>query len=154
MLCFLWGTNWILKYYLEELRLQRVQHRLKYSMQSQTSWQTSHFVQHQPVHVLRVSGGLKVSVKKTRAPADLEESLDDRNVQATEPSTVPPGFLSPSVKEYLELGKSIPGKTKCYSQVQRFWPLWCVNWNLWACHHKFAGRDEREGKEGGRKGQI
>jgi hypothetical protein len=60
--------------------------------------------------VLRVSGGLKVSVKKTRAPADLEENLDDRNVQAAEPSTVPPGFLSPSVKEYLELGKSIPGR--------------------------------------------
>lgn len=60
--------------------------------------------------VLRVSGGLKVSVKKTRAPADLEENLDNRNVQAAEPSTVPPGFLSPSVKEYLELGKSIPGR--------------------------------------------
>jgi len=56
-----------------------------------------------------VSGGLKVSVKKTRAPADLEENLDDRNVPAAEPSTLPPGFLSPSVKEYLELGKSIPG---------------------------------------------
>lgn len=54
-----------------------------------------------------------MSVKKTRAPADLEEALDDRNVQAAEPSTVPPGFLSPSVKEYLELGKSIPGKANC-----------------------------------------
>lgn len=51
-------------------------------------------------------------MKKTRAPADLEENLDDRNVPAAEPSTLPPGFLSPSVKEYLELGKSIPGKTK------------------------------------------
>jgi hypothetical protein len=59
-----------------------------------------------------VSGGLKVSVKKTRAPADLDENLDDRNVPAAEPSTVPPGFLSPSVKEYLELGKSIPGNTE------------------------------------------
>jgi hypothetical protein len=59
-----------------------------------------------------VSGGLKVSVKKTRAPADLEENLDDRNVPAAEPSTLPPGFLSPSVKEYLELGKSIPGNTE------------------------------------------
>ena len=48
-------------------------------------------------------------MKKTRAPADLEENLDDRNVPAAEPSTLPPGFLSPSVKEYLELGKSIPG---------------------------------------------
>jgi len=48
-------------------------------------------------------------VKKTRAPVDLEENLDDRNVPAAEPSTLPPGFLSPSVKEYLELGKSIPG---------------------------------------------
>jgi hypothetical protein len=55
-------------------------------------------------------GGLKVSVKKTRAPVDLEENLDDRNVPAAEPSTLPPGFLSPSVKEYLELGKSIPGR--------------------------------------------
>ena len=48
-------------------------------------------------------------MKKTRAPVDLEENLDDRNVPAAEPSTLPPGFLSPSVKEYLELGKSIPG---------------------------------------------
>ena len=58
-----------------------------------------------------------MSVKKTRAPADLEENLDDRNVQVPEPSTVPPGFLSPSVKEYLELGKSIPGTVKSPSIV-------------------------------------
>lgn len=71
-----------------------------------------------------------MSVKKTRAPADLEESLEDRNVEATEPSTVPPGFLSPSVKEYLELGKSIPGKTnsnlvppKYYAETIKMAPL-------------------------------
>ena len=51
-------------------------------------------------------------MKKARAPADLEENLDNRNVPAAEPSTLPPGFLSPSVKEYLELGKSIPGNKK------------------------------------------
>ena len=71
---------------------------------------TTHSVYGTSYIVLHVPGGLKVSVKKTRAPADLEENLDDRNVQVPEPSTVPPGFLSPSVKEYLELGKSIPGK--------------------------------------------
>ncbi|KAJ9579967.1 hypothetical protein L9F63_004350, partial [Diploptera punctata] len=63
-------------------------------------------------------GGLKVSVKKTRAPVDLEENLDDRNVQVPEPSNVPPGFLSPSVKEYLELGKSIPEQALIHFDLQ------------------------------------
>lgn len=57
------------------------------------------------------------SAKKERAPAsehftvDPEQSLDERNGLLNEhESDLPPGFLSPSVREYLELGKSIPGK--------------------------------------------
>lgn len=54
--------------------------------------------------------------KRTRAPSlgpDLLDSqdemdLDERN-NPPKPS-VPPGFLSPSVKQYLELGKSVPGE--------------------------------------------
>lgn len=58
-------------------------------------------------------------VKRPRAPSapdpdvdaasnDGDQALDERNGLPKQPS-VPPGFLSPSVKEYLELGKSIPG---------------------------------------------
>ncbi|XP_065225664.1 uncharacterized protein LOC135849250 [Planococcus citri] len=57
------------------------------------------------------------STKKERAPAsehltvDPEQSLDERNGLLNEhESDLPPGFLSPSVREYLELGKSIPGR--------------------------------------------
>lgn len=38
-----------------------------------------------------------------------QEDLEERN-NPLSPNYVPPGFLSPSVQEYLELGKSIPGK--------------------------------------------
>ncbi|XP_054268408.1 uncharacterized protein LOC129005954 [Macrosteles quadrilineatus] len=59
-------------------------------------------------------------VKRPRAPSapdpdvdaasnDGDQALDERNGPPKQPS-VPPGFLSPSVKEYLELGKSIPGR--------------------------------------------
>lgn len=56
-------------------------------------------------------------VKRPRAPAspDLnispDQELEERDGLPKQPS-VPPGFLSPSVKEYLELGKSIPGTTR------------------------------------------
>lgn len=57
------------------------------------------------------------ATKKERAPAadrishDPDQSLDEGNGLSQEQETVlPPGFLSPSVREYLELGKSIPGK--------------------------------------------
>jgi hypothetical protein len=36
----------------------------------------------------------------------------DQPDQAEESPVIPTGFLSPSVKEYLELGKSIPGENK------------------------------------------
>lgn len=56
-------------------------------------------------------------MKRPRAPSspDLnispDQELDERNGLPKQPS-VPPGFLSPSVKEYLELGKSIPGTNR------------------------------------------
>lgn len=37
------------------------------------------------------------------------EDVDERNNPTNEAPVVPPGFLSPSVREYLDLGKSIPG---------------------------------------------
>lgn len=38
------------------------------------------------------------------------EDVDERNNPTNDAPVVPPGFLSPSVREYLDLGKSIPGK--------------------------------------------
>nr|XP_050866181.1 uncharacterized protein LOC127071204 [Vespula vulgaris]XP_050866182.1 uncharacterized protein LOC127071204 [Vespula vulgaris] len=38
------------------------------------------------------------------------EPVDERNNPTNEAPAVPPGFLSPSVREYLDLGKSIPGR--------------------------------------------
>lgn len=38
-----------------------------------------------------------------------DDSVDERNNPTNEAPAVPPGFLSPSVREYLDLGKSIPG---------------------------------------------
>ncbi|XP_063243650.1 uncharacterized protein LOC134542955 [Bacillus rossius redtenbacheri] len=64
--------------------------------------------------LLSPAGG-RVRIKKVRAPsvselgAESRQDLDDRNIAKPESST-PPGFLSPSVKEYLQLGKSIPGR--------------------------------------------
>lgn len=37
------------------------------------------------------------------------EDVEERNNPTNEAPIVPPGFLSPSVREYLDLGKSIPG---------------------------------------------
>lgn len=57
--------------------------------------------------------------KKPRAPgAPAFGPEPDQRIDAEErpeipvPVVIPTGFLSPSVKEYLELGKSIPGKEK------------------------------------------
>lgn len=58
--------------------------------------------------------------KKTKSPRALETQdagadggLDQRDrledEAGDETAKVPPGFLSPSVREYLELGRSIPG---------------------------------------------
>lgn len=38
----------------------------------------------------------------------------DRLEDDEETTKVPPGFLSPSVREYLELGRSIPGMHICH----------------------------------------
>lgn len=62
----------------------------------------------------------KSRVKRPRAPPPPEEpenyvddydDLGERN-NPLNSKYVPAGFLSPSVQEYLELGKSIPGKQK------------------------------------------
>jgi hypothetical protein len=58
--------------------------------------------------------GSRVS-KRAKPPAREEEDyyyedeVDERNNPTNEAPVVPPGFLSPSVREYLDLGKSIPG---------------------------------------------
>lgn len=44
---------------------------------------------------------------------DQRDRLEDDDEETTK---VPPGFLSPSVREYLELGRSIPGKS-CYKRI-------------------------------------
>ncbi|KAL1388332.1 hypothetical protein pipiens_012615 [Culex pipiens pipiens] len=38
------------------------------------------------------------------------QNLDSGDSAGDEQPVIPPGFLSPSVQEYLELGKSIPGE--------------------------------------------
>lgn len=68
-----------------------------------------------------------VRVKRPRAPESLfglreppqeinhflSDNPDERNnLPKNLQANVPPGFLSPSVREYLELGKSIPGMIK------------------------------------------
>lgn len=62
----------------------------------------------------------KSRVKRPRAPPPPEEpenyvddydDLGERN-NPLNSKYVPAGFLSPSVQEYLELGKSIPGRRK------------------------------------------
>nr|CAH7718321.1 unnamed protein product [Callosobruchus chinensis] len=58
----------------------------------------------------------KSRIKRPRAPPpdpenEVENEFDERNNQIDSSTNfVPPGFLSPSVMEYLELGKSIPGR--------------------------------------------
>lgn len=70
------------------------------------------------MHLHWVTGGVEEGRRRKtiRAPAirDIDivpdQALDERNGPLeSQQSSVPPGFLSPSVKEYLELGKSIPG---------------------------------------------
>lgn len=53
----------------------------------------------------------RVSVVSQRVDEEPSQNLDngDANSGDVQP-VVPPGFLSPSVQEYLELGKSIPGE--------------------------------------------
>ncbi|KAF7381652.1 hypothetical protein HZH66_014046 [Vespula vulgaris] len=47
------------------------------------------------------------------------EPVDERNNPTNEAPAVPPGFLSPSVREYLDLGKSIPvGKGKIVGRLR------------------------------------
>lgn len=56
-----------------------------------------------------------------------DQRLD--NDQTEETPVIPTGFLSPSVKEYLELGKSIPGENKfqfksnenCEGEANKLW---------------------------------
>ena len=55
-------------------------------------------------------------VSKRAKPLDPDEDdyyydddVEQRNNPTNEAPAVPPGFLSPSVREYLDLGKSIPG---------------------------------------------
>ncbi|XP_053973114.1 uncharacterized protein LOC128873512 [Hylaeus volcanicus] len=64
-------------------------------------------------------GGGKVSKRAKPLNPDEEdhdnddyyyEDVDERNNPTNEAPAVPPGFLSPSVREYLDLGKSIPGR--------------------------------------------
>jgi len=40
------------------------------------------------------------------------DRLEDNDDGGEDTTKVPPGFLSPSVREYLELGRSIPGMLK------------------------------------------
>lgn len=60
-------------------------------------------------------GGRSSKVLKRAKPLDPEDDyyyddpVDERNNPTNEAPAVPPGFLSPSVREYLDLGKSIPG---------------------------------------------
>lgn len=69
-----------------------------------------------PLKLIFLSDGLeqKSRVKRPRAPPppdpenDVDGDFDERNNDLST-SFVPAGFLSPSVLEYLELGKSIPG---------------------------------------------
>lgn len=49
---------------------------------------------------------------ETRDDGDDSDGLDQRDRledEDEETGKAPPGFLSPSVREYLELGRSIPG---------------------------------------------
>ena len=63
-----------------------------------------------------VRGAQGSKVSKRAKPLDPDEDdyyyddpVDERNNPTNEAPAVPPGFLSPSVREYLDLGKSIPG---------------------------------------------
>ncbi|XP_076395876.1 uncharacterized protein LOC143265784 isoform X9 [Megachile rotundata] len=72
-------------------------------------------------------------VSKRSKPVDLDEGghdnedyyyedVDERNNPTNEAPVVPPGFLSPSVREYLDLGKSIPGRAGTdYPVLGKMW---------------------------------
>ncbi|XP_017765629.1 PREDICTED: uncharacterized protein LOC108554770, partial [Eufriesea mexicana] len=67
---------------------------------------------------IRDAGSGKVTKRAKAVDPDAEDSrdnedyyyedVDERNNPTNEAPAVPPGFLSPSVREYLDLGKSIP----------------------------------------------
>ncbi|XP_055614986.1 uncharacterized protein LOC129761294 [Toxorhynchites rutilus septentrionalis] len=52
----------------------------------------------------------RVSVAPQRVDAEPSQNLDSGDSSGDVSPVIPPGFLSPSVQEYLELGKSIPGR--------------------------------------------
>lgn len=64
--------------------------------------------------------------KKTRASGnpgavpEPDQRLDNDQSEISESPVIPTGFLSPSVKEYLELGKSIPGKISSFNNKFQF----------------------------------
>ncbi|KYN17508.1 hypothetical protein ALC57_10213, partial [Trachymyrmex cornetzi] len=71
-----------------------------------------------------VRGAQGSKVSKRAKPLDPDEDdyyyddpVDERNNPTNEAPAVPPGFLSPSVREYLDLGKSIPGRKGSGNQV-------------------------------------
>lgn len=63
--------------------------------------------------------------KKPRTPGapavvpEPDQRLDNDQSEISSP-VIPTGFLSPSVKEYLELGKSIPGKIIAFNNIFQF----------------------------------
>lgn len=65
-------------------------------------------------------------VSKRAKPLDPEDDyyyyddVDERNNPTNDSPVVPPGFLSPSVREYLDLGKSIPGMKIFYLNCYYF----------------------------------
>lgn len=68
----------------------------------------------------------KSRTKRPRAPSpdpenDVDSEFDERNNDLST-NFLPPGFLSPSVLEYFELGKSIPGEAH-----KTFFFLWSSN---------------------------
>lgn len=53
----------------------------------------------------------RASGSPTGTVAEPDQRLDNDQSEVSSP-VIPTGFLSPSVKEYLELGKSIPGESR------------------------------------------
>lgn len=73
-------------------------------------------------------------VKRIRSHSDAVSREPAQALDAPDPETpsvpAPPAFLSPSVKEYLELGMAIPGKLKdqfCI-ELQDIFFAWIRNW--------------------------
>lgn len=95
--------------------------------------------------------------KKPRTPGapafgpEPDQRIDEERSESDIPvPVIPQGFLSPSVKEYLELGKSIPGllewlrkksQIRTSSQSTRF--EWCDQWKTKRLKHKGSkGREK------------